>query len=428
MLRNQCLSHHALTPTGDPEYFDVIYAQTPPLNKTKSLENRFGVPYAGFSTADHRLHRIRRAALNPFVSRQRIQMREPLMRSKVEQACRRLIDEYAGRKKVLKLTNLFSAIAADVSMEITFARSDDAVAMDEFLHPICAANQEVKSGVHFVTHFPWLNHLSNPLLSFVPSLRPVHDFRQGIHDQVSEILDARSKGKTMEKNRSSMFVDVLDSNLPPMEKTAVRLQHDAITVLGGAVDTIANTFSVGFYHIITQPAIYKQLREELTTAMPDASEIPSWATLQKLPYLSACIEEGASQRMPRVSATDTFHYKSYPIPPGVIFSSDVYSVHTNETIFPEPHKYIPSRWLNDPKGPDGVKPLSRYQVAFSRGTRVCLGMQLAYAEMYIIMATLIRRFDFDVCEGVEEADVGFVRDYILPAPRAGSQGLRVTVR
>ena len=258
-----------------------------------------------------------------------------------------------------------------------------------------------------------------------------------------------------------MFIDVLDSDLPPSEKTAVRLQHDAIAVTSGAVETTAGTLTVGFYHILTQPSIHEQIREELMTAIPDASGIPSWSTLQGLPYLSACIEEGtpvlhhslagcnlgytcadlhpscilalrmgmgASQRMPRVSATDTFHYGSYPIPPGVIFSSDIYSVHTNETIFPEPHKYIPSRWLNDPKGPGGVKPLSRYQVAFSRGTRVCLGMQLAYAELYIIMATLIRRFDFDVCEGVEEADVGFVRDYILPGPRDGSQGLRVTVR
>ncbi|KAL8968381.1 MAG: hypothetical protein Q9183_002485 [Haloplaca sp. 2 TL-2023] len=424
---------HPFTLTGDPDYFDVIHAQKPPLDKLKSLENRLQLPHASFSTADQGLHRIRRAALNPFVSRQRIQAREPLIQSKVEQACQRLADEYAGKRKVLKLNNFFSSIAIDVIMHITFARSDNAIAMDEFLHPIPASNEATRAGTHLLTHFPRVN-LNSRLLAYIPFLRPFYDQRQAIHKQISEILDARSKGKTLENNDLTMFVDILDSDLPPSEKTLVRLRDEAITIVGAATDTTAAALTVGFYHILTQPAVHQQLREELMTAIPDASEVPSWSMLRGLPFLSACVEEalrvsiGVSQRMPRVSATNTFHYGSYPVPPGVVFSSDTYSVHYNETVFPQPHKYIPSRWLNDPKGPDGVKPLSRYQVAFSRGPRVCLGMQLAYAELYTTMAALIRRFDFDICEGVEEADVGFVRDHTLPAPRDGSQGLRVTVR
>lgn len=132
--------------------------------------------------------------------------------------------------------------------------------------------------------------------------------------------------------------------------------------------------------------------------------------------------------MPRISSTHTFHYKSYTIPPGVALSSDAYHMHHNETIFPNSHNYVPSRWLSSPRGPDGTKLLSRYMVAFSRGTRMCLGMQLAYAEIYLTLATLIRRFEFDICEGVEREDVTASRDYLTPVPRDGSQGVRVIVK
>lgn len=44
-------------------------------------------------------------------------------------------------------------------------------------------------------------------------------------------------------------------------------------------------------------------------------------------------------------------------------------VHTNKHIFPSPEKFIPQRWLDD-------KTLEKQRlVAWSRGTRICLGMK-----------------------------------------------------
>lgn len=55
-------------------------------------------------------------------------------------------------------------------------------------------------------------------------------------------------------------------------------------------------------------------------------------------------------------------------------SMDAYYVYMNEAIFPNPLKFRPERWLGDPKGPDGIRPLSYYMVLFSRGARNCLGV------------------------------------------------------
>ena len=138
---------------------------------------------------------------------------------------------------------------------------------------------------------------------------------------------------------------------------------------------------------------------------------------------------GVVQRSPRVSPKRPVQYKSYTIPPGTAIGSDTYHMHHNERVFPDSHTYDPTRWLDNPKGPDGTKYLTRYMVAFGRGTRSCLGMQLAYAEIFITLATLMRRFEsWELCEGVEKGDVTFARDYITPVPRDGSKGVRVLVK
>ena len=71
------------------------------------------------------------------------------------------------------------------------------------------------------------------------------------------------------------------------------------------------------------------------------------------------------------------------IPAGAAVGMDAFHMHTNESIFPDPFVFKPERWLNDPKGPDDMHPLSNYMVTFGRGSRACIGMQLAYMEMYI---------------------------------------------
>ncbi len=66
-------------------------------------------------------------------------------------------------------------------------------------------------------------------------------------------------------------------------------------------------------------------------------------------------------------------------------------MHMNETVFPNPTEFQPDRWLGDPKGPGGLRPLSSYMVSFSRGARNCLGLNLAWMELYVGLATIFRR-------------------------------------
>jgi cytochrome P450 len=78
-----------------------------------------------------------------------------------------------------------------------------------------------------------------------------------------------------------------------------------------------------------------------------------------------------------------------------------YYVPRSEKLFPDPETFIPERWLNNPRTIDG-RLLTPYLTAFSKGTRICYGVQLGYCELYIVLATLVRRVDMEILTMEEE--------------------------
>ena len=105
---------------------------------------------------------------------------------------------------------------------------------------------------------------------------------------------------------------------------------------------------------------------------------------------------------------------------------DIWAVSHDENVFPDSFTFKPERWEGSPRAPDG-KHLSRYQVSFGRGTRACVGTQLGYAEIYLAIATLIRRFEFEPVE-FDIKDVQLHRDRFAVRPPLSSKGVRALVK
>lgn len=129
------------------------------------------------------------------------------------------------------------------------------------------------------------------------------------------------------------------------------------------------------------------------------------------------------------------------IPPGVPVGMDTYHMHSNETLFPDHKEFRPDRWLGDPKvypaqleaagylpPLDGKeKPLSHFMVGFSQGSRMCVGLNMAYAEIYIGLVTLFRRHELELFE-TDRRDVDFAIDMVSTQPQRGTKGIRVLIR
>ena len=145
------------------------------------------------------------------------------------------------------------------------------------------------------------------------------------------------------------------------------------------------------FHILANPAIHSRLLSEIRTLIPTAtSELPSAAALGQLPYLTAVIHEslrvahGTTGRLVRTAPDEDLQYGEYKIPRGTTFSMTQYLHHTHPGKFPDPFVFNPERYL----GPQGAETL-RYLVPFSKGPRMCLGNNVAWAALNLTVAALI---------------------------------------
>lgn len=88
---------------------------------------------------------------------------------------------------------------------------------------------------------------------------------------------------------------------------------------------------------------------------------------------------------------------------------------------------MPSSTGEPATGPDGAKVLSRYLGTFSKGARICAGMNLAYAEFYLMYAYLFRRVEMELFE-TDASDVTMAIEQVVPWPKADTKGVRVLIK
>lgn len=93
--------------------------------------------------------------------------------------------------------------------------------------------------------------------------------------------------------------------------------------------------------------------------------------------------------------------------------------------FPEPHQFRPDRWIEaESRG----ERLDRYLVTFHKGNRSCLGVNLAYSELYLLTASLMSRCDMQLYDFDRKRDLETVRDCFVGMPSRDSRGLRAKVQ
>lgn len=248
-------------------------------------------------------------------------------------------------------------------------------------------------------------------------------------DQTQRAIDG---GDADQSAHATIFHELRNNpELPPDEKTRDRLVAEAASIVGAGTLTTAHMLSLTTFFLLHEPALGARLRQELAEATPAGAEIPEIAVLEKLPFLNAVLNEGlrlshgVMHRLARAHPKDALQYREWTIPPNTPVGMTPYFLHMDPTIFPEPRKFDPERWLDRNSKPrDG---LTKYLFNFGKGSRQCVGMRLAYAEMYLAIASVVRRFSDQVklFDTEFERDVEYVHDYFIPAPSFESRGVRI---
>ena len=176
-----------------------------------------------------------------------------------------------------------------------------------------------------------------------------------------------------------MINTIVHSKLPPGNKTFHRVFDEEASVTFAGFETTANTLRLILYHIYTNDDILKRLRREVTSVPADSSGIRPLNKLEQLPYLTAVLKEdlrlspAVATRAARITDKDLF-YMNWRIPAGTPVGMTTSLLHTDDEWYPEPMSFRPERWI----GSTAQGASDAIFAPFSRGTRVCLGMQCVH--------------------------------------------------
>ncbi|KAK4612752.1 Cytochrome P450 monooxygenase gsfF [Fulvia fulva] len=194
------------------------------------------------------------------------------------------------------------------------------------------------------------------------------------------------------------FLAILDANgdAASDEKVASEIGN----VLGAGADTTATSLMATLKYLIESPDDYRRVQQEVDDEHRQLNlgtdQAILYVELSKLPLLSAVIKEtlrlhpAIVYQLPRVCPAASTTIGSYVIPAGVNISMSAAAVN-RFCDASDADSWRPARWLEKES-----QMLDACVMTFGKGSRSCLGKNLALLEMYKCVASFVRNFDIEL--------------------------------
>ncbi|RAK94841.1 cytochrome P450 [Aspergillus ibericus CBS 121593] len=185
------------------------------------------------------------------------------------------------------------------------------------------------------------------------------------------------------------------------EKEEVRLtlpemHSNAFALMMAGSETTATVLSGLVYFLLREPVAMKRLATEIRDAFATDKDITP-RTVARLEYLDGCILESmrlypaAPVGLPRLVPSGGVNICNEMIPGGTMVYVSNYAANRSPRNFSRAEEYLPERWLGldsafEEDHKDAFQP-------FSMGPQNCLGQNLAWQEMRLIVSKLLWHFD-----------------------------------
>ena len=193
----------------------------------------------------------------------------------------------------------------------------------------------------------------------------------------------------------SMLLLARDEQGNGMSETQVR--DEVMTLLLAGHETTALVLSWAFLLLDRNPEARDRLEAELGTVLGDDPASPG--DVAALPFAQAVVNETLRLYPPayvtgREAIRDTT-IGGMQIPKRYIVLISMYTTHRDPRFFPEPDAFRPERWLD---GLEKRLPRGAF-IPFGLGSRKCIGASFAKMEATLLLATIARRWRFELAPG-----------------------------
>ncbi|BAE63021.1 cytochrome P450 [Aspergillus flavus] len=413
----------------DPTFYNEIYASgMRKRDKYEGFVRSLAADESTVSTVGSEKHRFRRSILQNFFSKRSVMEFSSAIGERVEKLMRRL-EVFEKTQTPVALDVVFSALTSDMITYICYGKDWKFLDHKDFNCDIHQAGVDFANFFHFNRFFPWvfmtLRALSPRMLALlIPGRAATFKFQESLLKHAIEMAaneQSDAPSKETEKSRPNVISNLINPSIPYMERSRRRLEDEVITILVAGTEAPVKVLSMAMYYLGSEPAIGEKLRAELKTILPARTSTATYAELEKLPYLhgvvyeSLRISDSVIARFPRIAPTETLRYKDHILPPGTPMSCSSYFISRNHDLFPNPEKFDPERWIHAAEKGENLK---QHLTAFTKGSRICLGINLTIAELFLTIAHMCRRYHI-LLHNTEPEDVCTTSDLLAGYTRRG---------
>ncbi|KAH8813449.1 cytochrome P450 [Flagelloscypha sp. PMI_526] len=261
---------------------------------------------------------------------------------------------------------------------------------------------EDKSGYRSIVQ---ASSVAQTMLIYMPWVNNILPYFTALGESQRKLLQFAEQCLIKRNHRHLAFRDLVYFFAKEEEPEHLRPSKDAIVsdafigIVAGS-DTTAVALRSLFFLLLSHPDKLRTLQEEIDFL--DEGEMSNFSRLTQLPYLNACIDEALRLVPPFLSQLSRTPSRGSDkviagrfVPDGTTVFMPTFLLGRDPRYFyPEPTSFWPERWLTAERNanPEIIHNTLAF-VPFSAGATLCLGKQLAYRELRLATANLIRNFN-----------------------------------
>ncbi|KAK5168273.1 uncharacterized protein LTR77_006842 [Saxophila tyrrhenica] len=362
-----------------------------PLFYGKSLN---GTP--NIIVADDANHSRQRKILAHAFSDKALKEQEPLLK-RWAQLLRTKLRERADGKDELDMVKYYNFTTFDVMGDLTFSEGLNMLEGSDYSPWVKTIFGSIKNATFF-RGIRVHDAVSKYILDeFVFKSKKVRTMAWEHWRYTTDRLHRRLK---REPEHEDLWAKIMAKDEADGGLTMGEHESNASLFMIAGTETTATALSGTTYHLLRNPDKMQKLIGEVRGAFSDFDDV-TLEGLAKMKYLQAVLQEGLRMyppvpiALPRVTPTEGAEIDGMPVPGDVTIGVHQLATYRMPEHFKNAYEFHPERWLNDPEykddSLDALEP-------FSVGPRNCLGKNLAWHEMRVLLVTVLLHFDLKLSE------------------------------
>ncbi|KAK4485212.1 hypothetical protein RD792_007839 [Penstemon davidsonii] len=190
------------------------------------------------------------------------------------------------------------------------------------------------------------------------------------------------------------------------EETALLVIYVYQDIFAGGTDTASATLAWAMTELLRHPIVMNKLQKEIREILRDKHDVTD-NDLEKMHYLKAVVKETLRYHTPipllAREAREDVKVMGYEVAAGTMILTNAWAIGRDPAYWDEPEKFKPDRFLINSS--IDFMGLDFELLPFGAGRRRCPGIAFSMANVELVLANLLQKFEWGLPQGIKPEDL-----------------------